>query len=361
MTTIYDVARAAGVSSKTVSRVINGDAPVNENTRRAVHAAIAELSYVPSKAARSMRSNKSGLIGLISSAMSTPRRLSDPAGLPAIHIVQGTQQYFATHEKTLLMADTGGQDDKIPELIHTFMEHRVEGLIYVAEFHQQVDLPTRRNGPRVVLANCFDDAGTPAVVPDDRLGGAELVEGLIERGHSRIGFLTLPNGYIATDLRLAGYRDALAAAAIPFDATLVMEGAAHNPEREYESLPATLDRLLGLPVPPTAICCGNDKMAMRVYALLRERGMRIPEEISVAGYDDYSIITHHLHPALTSVGLPYHEMGARAAARMVNLLAGTEEPDTTVVERISGPVTWRQSTTFTDAGVTTFKSNRRNR
>ena len=359
MATIYDVAKAAGVSSKTVSRVLNGDAPVNEKTRRAVDAAIANLSYVPSKAARSMRSNKSGLIGLISGAISAPVRIAEPAGLPAINIVQGAQQYFAEHDKTLLISDTGGRAEKVPELIQTFLEHRVEGLIYVAEYHQQVALPTRLKGHHVVLANCFDRDGTPAVVPDDARGQREVVEGLLERGHRRIGFLTLPVNYMAKRLRLEGYRRALQSADIAFDPALVVAGAIDDRDHEYDGLAAALDALLALPDPPTAICCGNDKMAMCVYALLRTCDLGIPEDISIIGYDDYTIITNYLHPTLTSVALAYHAIGARAAERMVQILTGAEEPNEPVVDLVSGPVTWRQSTTFRDGDVAAFKSKRR--
>ena len=182
---------------------------------------------------------------------------------------------------------------------------------------------------------------------------------MVQRGHRRIGFLTLPANHVARRLRLRGYRRALKSSGIAFDPSLVVTGALVDPAEEYDGLPAALDRLLALPAPPTAICCANDKMAMRVYALLNGRGKRIPEDISVVGYDDYRIITEHLHPTLTSVELPYRAIGARAAERMVQLLSGPEEPNETVVDLISGPVAWRQSATFCDPSVTAFKSKRR--
>ena len=141
MATIYDVARVAKVSPKTVSRVLNGDAPVGRETRVAVEAAIAQLGYVPSNAARMMRSNRSGLVGLITGAISTTQEPTQPAGLPDLFIVQGIQQAMAQSGMTLMIADTGGQLDKAAPLIQTFLCHRVEGLIYVAEYHQHVALP----------------------------------------------------------------------------------------------------------------------------------------------------------------------------------------------------------------------------
>ena len=133
MATIYDVARIAGVSPKTVSRVLNGDAPVGKSTREVVEAAIAQLDYVPSNAARMMRSQRSGLIGLITGAISMSPEPTQPAGLPELFIVQGIQKSLANSGMTLMIADTGGVVEKAAPLIDTFLRHRVDGLIYVAE------------------------------------------------------------------------------------------------------------------------------------------------------------------------------------------------------------------------------------
>jgi LacI family transcriptional regulator len=269
MATIYDVARKAGVSPKTVSRVLNGDAPVNEKTRAAVQAAMAELGYVPSNAARSMRSQKSGLVGLITGAISMSQELEQPAGLPELFIVQSIQRAIAASGRTLMIADTGGVPASVPHLVQTFLEHRVEGLLYVAGHHQRIELPVIPGGTPVVLANCFDDAGTPCVIPDDRRGERDLVLRLIKAGHSRIAYLTLRPDIVATALRIAGYRDALAASGIAYDETLVDTGEITGPEEDTQLLWNAIDRLLNLPQPPTVLCCGNDKMALRVYGILR--------------------------------------------------------------------------------------------
>ena len=361
LATIYDVAKVAGVSPKTVSRVLNGDAPVNEKTREAVHAAMAELSYIPSNAARSMRSQKSGLVGMITGAISMSALAGEAVGLPDIYIVQGAQRILDQHGKTILITDTGGHAERVPALVQTLLEHRAEGLIYVAGFHQEVELPASLKGRPVVLVNCFDALGTPAVVPDDMGGEHALVAGLIARGHRRIGFLTLPEAQAqaARPLRLAGYRRALEEAGIPYDRELVLTGALFDPIHEYDYLWDALDRLLRLEPRPSVICCANDKMAMRVYALLRERGLRIPEDISVAGYDDYRIICEHLHPTLTSVELPYGAMGVRAAEKLLRLINSTTKPNEAAKELVSGPVTWRQSVSVSDSKVTEFIPRRR--
>ena len=162
MATIYDVAKHAGVSPKTVSRVLNKDAPVSEQTRKAVAEAIEVLGYVPSHAARSMKSNKSGLIGLITGAISNADEISTAAGLPELLIVQGAQKVIEKSNKTLLISDTGGQLDRVPTLIRTFQEHRVEGILYVADYHKPLELTLPGRGVPKVLVNCFDRSGTPS-------------------------------------------------------------------------------------------------------------------------------------------------------------------------------------------------------
>lgn len=349
MATIYDVAKAANVSPKTVSRVLNGDAPVGRETKEAVEAAIALLGYVPSNAARMMRSNRSGLVGLITGAISLPNEPTIPSGLPDLFIVQGIQRAMLATNKTLMIADTGGRLDRVPHLMQTFLQHRVEGLIYVAEYHQKVALPPVPADTPLVLANCFDDIGTPAVLPDDQRGQRELVEQLIASGHNRIGYLTLPEHMVANTLRTAGYFEALRNAGIAADPALIQCGDYDGREDETQILWDAIDAMLRLPDPPTVLCCGNDKMAVRVYGILRSRGIKVPDEISIAGYDNYRVMAETLFPPLTTVELSYTAIGVRAAQRLLAMISapdgvasGRDDQGPTLV---AGPVYWRGSVT----------------
>ncbi len=355
MATIYDVAKLAGVSPKTVSRVVNADPAVGDATRALVQAAIAQLRFVPSNAARMMRSNKSGLVGLITGAITgvnAPNQPNAPIGLPDLFIVQGIQQAIAQTNMTLMIADTGGRADRIPHLVQTFLRHRVEGLIYVADHHLRVALPQIPKSTPIVLANCFDLIGTPSVLPDDVRGQGDLVARLIAAGHRRIAYLTLRPDVQATPLRTQGYRAALAQAGISFDPALVEACEMDNAEAESQLLWDVIDRMMRLAAPPTVLCCGNDKMALRVYGILRSRGVKVPDEMSVAGYDNYRVIAEALYPPLTTVDLPYAAMGVRATQRLMALIAGTdqtERPPTLV----AGPVYWRNSVTEKPASATT--------
>lgn len=342
MATIHDVAKAAGVSAKTVSRVLNGDAPVNVHTREKIEAAMADLGYVPSSAARMMRSNRSGIVGLITGAISGAQDDARPGGLPELPILQGIQKVMAELGKTLMIADTGGTAAAVPRLVRSFLQYRVEGLIYVAAHHQKVDLPGIPGAPKLVLANCFDAAGTPAILPDDRAGQRALVAAILRAGHRRIAYLTLPDELLATGLRRQGYRDAFEAAGLTVDPALVCAAEIDGREQDAELLEQAIDEMLALEAPPTALCCGNDKMAMQAYGILRTRGIEVPRQMSVAGYDNYRLIAESLYPPLTTAELPYHAIGEAAARRLLALIADMESgPEDPIL--VSGPVCWRSS------------------
>ncbi|WP_116134506.1 LacI family DNA-binding transcriptional regulator [Tropicimonas sp. IMCC34043] len=346
MATIHDVAKAANVSAKTVSRVLNGDAPVNARTRETIEQAMTSLGYVPSSAARMMRSNRSGIVGLVTGAISAAHD-GKPGGLPDLQIVQGIQQVMTASAMTLMIADTGGNAATVPGLVRSFLQYRVEGLIYVAPHHQKIALPPVSGDSPVVLANCFDDAGTPAVIPDDRAGQRALVSKLIRAGHRRIAYLALPDALIATGLRIEGYRDAHAAAGLTIDPALLQPAELPGREQDALRLAQVIDALLALDAPPTVLCCGNDKMAMQAYGILRSRGIEVPGRMSVCGYDNYRLIAESLYPPLTTVELPYHAMGAEAARKLLRLIAD-EAPGPMPPTLLNGPVRWRSSVLATE-------------
>ncbi len=357
MTTIYDVAKKAGVSPKTVSRVLNGDAPVGKKTRETVESAMAELGYVPSSAARMMRSNKSGLVGLITGAISGTASPVEPSGLPDLYIVQGIQSVISASDKTLMIADTTGEAGRVAPLINTFLEHRVEALIYVADHHEKIELPIATTQP-LVLVNCHNDGAAHAVVPDDVRGQFDLVSRLVDAGHRRIAYLTLQGNQIATTLRTKGYKSALKANDIDFDPELVVVATTTRQDASVQLLWDAIDGLLSLNDPPTVLCCGNDEMALRVYDILRSRGINIPEQISVAGYDNYTAIAETLNPPLTTVELPYWAMGVKAANLLLDLIAGkTIDRKTPMV--VGGPVRWRSSVATSHLNVSQINKSRR--
>lgn len=341
MTTIYDVAEAAGVSPKTVSRVLNGEGPVKEKTRERVTEAIERLNFVPSQAARMMRRQKSGIIGVVTGAISGDATGS-ARGLPEIYLLQGVQSALSAAGKIAMIADTGDDDSRMPTLMRSFSQRRVEGLVVIASHHRQLTLTHPPADMPLVLANCFDGVQVPSVVPDDEAAQREAVNGLIERGHRRIAFLTLPIEALATKLRVKGYAAALEANGLKVDPRFVLAASEVD---DPGALGIMLERLLsGDAAPPTAICCGNDYLAMQVCRILRSRDIAVPEDVSVLGFDDHHLITDHHHPRLASVELPYFAIGKRAAERLLQRIAdGGNAGAEAVIERLIGPVHWRES------------------
>lgn len=343
MATIYDVAKRAGVSPKTVSRVLNGDAPVSKDTRKAVSEAMDALGYVPSHAARSIKSQRSGLIGLITGAISAADEVTSTAGLPEIHIVQGAQAVFQNSGKTLLIADTGGQMDRVSSLVRTFREHRVEGILYVADFHKHINFEFAQDETQKVLVNCFDDFGTPSVLPDDEGGQYALTQRVLAAGHERVAYLTLAPSQQATQLRLKGYKRALNEAGLAFDDKLVAATDLFGSAGEHQLIWDAINRFLQMKNRPTVIICGNDRMAMAVYGILRERGLSVPEEMSVVGYDDHKLISETLYPALTTAELPYSAMGARSAQLLLDLIQNPQSTPSDEPILVTGQVQLRGS------------------
>ena len=159
-------------------------------------------------------------------------------------------------------------------------------------------------------------------------------------------------------MRLEGYRAALQTGGIAYDAALVENCDLEGRDGETQLLWEAIDRMLRLASPPTVFCCGNDKMALRVYGILRSMGRKVPTEVSVAGYDNYRVIAETLYPPLTTVDLPYTAMGVRAAQRLMAMISGEarEEKGPTLV---AGPVYWRDSVTeLRPANVSLLKSVR---
>ena len=347
MTTIYDVAEEAQVSIKTVSRVMNEEHKVRPNTKKIVLEAMKVLDYSPSVAARTMVTQKTGLIGLITSAITSASKSPELAGLPSIDLVKGIQSVIESSGKTLMIADTGGIISHTEKLTQTFRDHRVEGILYVSDFNQSIKPPSFFRDIPSVLVNCFDSSGSCyAVIPNDELGGFRMAEAAISKGHRRIGFFSHSTKMVAGKERQSGFRKAHTDMGISLDEQLIIPCSTigGNFQNENHLMSEALKKVLSLSNKPTAICCGNDRMAMNLYKLLQQREIKIPDEISVIGFDNYTMISELLEPPLTTVELPYFKMGLKGGQKILNLIRDAEEAKSELLlETISGKVVWRNS------------------
>ena len=302
--TIQDIADRAGVGAGTVSRVLNNHPNVSERTRQKVLEIIADLDYRPDFSARQMRTRRSQTIGFITDEIATA-----PYGGELVH---GAQNAALASDRFLLIINTGGYADVLESALETLIERRVEGIIYAAMYHQEVELPDLVHQVPTVLANCFvRDASLPAVFPDERDGGYQATQALLEAGHRRIAFINLEPEIIASGRRLQGYREALQAFGVAYDEDLVTS-AYGNPHISFRQT----KELLALPDPPTAVFAGNDRTAMGVYDAIKDLSLKIPADVAVVGFDNYEIIATSMHPMLTTIQLPHEQMGRWAVQHL---------------------------------------------
>lgn len=311
--TMRDVAREAGVSVSTVSHVVNNtDARIGQDARERVLRAIDELGYRPNAMAKNLVKGSSRFIGLVADAIaSTPF---------AGRIIHGAQEEAWQHGHVLLVANTEGNTAAEASAISMMLEHKVRGILYSTWYHREVEVPAGLAAPDTVLVNCFSaQADVRAVVPDESGGGHDATRMLLDQGHRHVAFLNTLAPSPAREGRLLGYRRALAEAGIAYDPGLVFEV---RPEQEggFAAVPALLRS------PATAVFCHNDRVAMGLYDGLRDRGLRVPDDLSVVGFDNQEVIAAHMRPPLSTVALPHEELGRRGVRVLLGLEAAEAGP-----------------------------------
>ena len=327
---IRDVAREAGVSLTTDSHVLNENptARVNPATRARVREVAERLNYQPNPMARGLRTRSSGMIGLLTEEIAaTPH---------AGRIILGAQEAASRHNLTLAIINSALQadlDERRNDVL-ALVDRHVDGIIYATVYHDVVSPPEELREVPAVLIGAADRRGElPSIVPDERRGAADAVRALLAAGHRRIAFTGDVENVPATRGRRLGYLDALAEAGVPTDSALIA-----NAESEAWGGYAAASSILSAGGQPTAIFAYNDRMAMGVYRALAERGLRIPTDVSVIGFDDQNPIAVSLFPGLTTVGLPHYEMGAWAVDALAQQLAGADTDDSAAGGVSAGPV-----------------------
>lgn len=304
--TIRDVAKRARVSHQTVSRVINGNDSVSAGTKERVARAIAELQYVPSAVARSLSSSRTHTLGMVTTDVSDHFFAEAVAGAEAAARKRG---YFLI----IGSIEPGAEDDERTYL-RLMLERRVEGLIIavprlrLADDDLLADAATRL--PTVVVASDIELPGADHVDIDNRQGGVEATEYLIAQGHRRIATITGPLDWPSARARLDGYRDALRRTADAGEPLVepCLDWGLESGRRAAERLIAGARR-------PTAIFAQSDLLAMGAMSALRAHGLRVPEDVSMIGFDDIPV-AQVFDPPLTTLRQPMREVG-ELAARLV--------------------------------------------
>jgi LacI family transcriptional regulator len=310
--TLADVAELAGVARSTASYVINEveHARVAADTRARVLSAVEQLGYRPNAAARGLRTQRTQTFGFISDDIAT----SGYAG----ETVRGAQDVAWGAEHLLLLADTHGDAEVQRAAVEAMLDRQIDGLIFAAMSSCEIDVQPLRGLPvPIVLVNCFgNELRFPEVFPDDELGGHQAAEILLDAGHERIAFINGTAEVHASKARARGFCGALVERGMTPDPALTVNGN-WWPDGGYEHA----HRFIDMADPPTAIFCANDRMAVGAFEALKERRLRIPEDVSVLGFDDMQL-AKHLRPALSTMALPHYEMGRWACERLLSEQSG---------------------------------------
>ena len=307
--TIQDIARAAKVGVGTVSRVLNDDPNVKDSTRKHVQEIIEHFGYQPSYTARSLRTQKSNTLGFITDTVTTTPH--------AVNIVKGAQEAALKHDKLLLIIDADNNPELRERAVETMLERDVEGIIYAAMFHQEVSLSNAFAAVPTVLVDCYSsNTSYASSTPNEVQAGKDATQTLIAHKHKRIAIIlgtTLDSHYPAMPGRYQGYCQALKEAGLTLREDFVRVGDGYS----FSSFKETLE-LMKLADPPTAIFCCTDRMALGTYDALKSLGLRIPDDISVIGFDNQEVIAEQLYPPLSTMALPHAEMGHWAVETLVS-------------------------------------------
>ncbi|WP_294090670.1 LacI family DNA-binding transcriptional regulator [Sphingomonas sp.] len=326
--TIKDVSREAGVSIKTVSRVLNNERYVGAATREKVLAVVERLNFRPSMAARTLAGSRSYQVALICDNPSPYYVYEMQVGIRERCERDGVRMLAQPYdrESPQLERDIGALIDTMP----------LDGLILtppVTDYPAVLARLAERGMRFVRVSPSTEPMLSPSVHIDNHAAAAEMARHLIGLGHRRIGFIAGHPSYAASGQRLAGFAAALAEAGIAVDAALLRTGT-----YDFQSGAAEADALLSLAEPPTAIFASSDDMAAGALATAHRRGLRVPDDVSIAGFDDTALASV-VWPALTTIRQPVREMASNAADL---LLSG--DPASSERRTIAHMLVVRQST-----------------
>lgn len=305
--TITDIARMAGVSKKTVSRVINHSGLVKEDTRKRILQIIETHQYQPDPQARALALRRSHLVALIS---------DQPNPQYIVDIQQGILNALASTRYQLIIKPADRSSPDYPDDILDLIRYqKLFGVILtpsISEDEQLVDLLRQADCAYVRVAAIGLDTHEHLIETHDYVGAAEAARHIAGLGHRRIAHIHGPDTFLSATERLRGFRVGLAEYGLRVDEQFLLPGG-----YTFESGMECAERLLNMDVPPTAVFAGNDEMAVGVYQAVVRAGRRVPDDLSIVGFDD-SPMASRIWPMLTTVRLPIEHMGRSAAQLLIS-------------------------------------------
>ena len=311
-----DVAVQANVSASTVSYVMNDNGPVSADRRARVLNAVRELNYIPNESARSLKRQTASTIGLV---------IPDLANQFFTSLARGVERAAAARDVLTLLCSTESTGEAESSNARLLQSRRVDGVVYLTGFQRTPAslFELQSLGPVVLVDERVPGADLPAVVADGRRGAREVVTHVVELGHERFACIAGPTGLWTAEQRLAGYREGLALGGLDPDNMDVHVGD-YRMNSGYE----LAEKALNVPASerPTALLCANDMMAIGALEYCRTKGLKVPTDVSVVGFDDVAMAPL-LTPRLTTVRQPADEMGMGAAELLIDLIQGETKPD----------------------------------
>jgi LacI family transcriptional regulator, repressor for deo operon, udp, cdd, tsx, nupC, and nupG len=307
--TIRDVASELGMSVATVSRALSQPELLRPETRERVLSVVAKLGYRPNVLARSLRRGQTHAIVLVVPKLSTF----------FLEIFAGAEEAAQTAGLAVLLGNSDGKPEREEAYFDQVISGRADGIILLTGALP----PAYANGkralpPLVAVLERLPGHDTPVIRIDHRAASAEITRHLIDLGHRRIAHIAGSPHAASTEHRTSGYKDALSAAGIPYDEDLVAPG-----DFSMQSGADAMDRLLKLDSPPTAVFAGNDEMAFGAVKSARVHGLSVPEDLSIAGFDDQTTAAFY-NPPLTTIHTPCREIGRRATQELIEQIAGRD-------------------------------------
>jgi len=331
--TINDVARIAGVSKRTVSRVLNGSASVGEATRVRVEKVIAELSYTPSPQARGLASSRSYLLGLI---------YDNPDALYLDDVQRGVLEICSQRGYELVVHPCRYRSETLVQDCFAFINRsKLDGVIVlppVSELEHLAQALKDAGKPYVRLTSVLLDEHSHSVVSDDRAAAAEMARYFAQLGHQHIAFISGPQRYKSSTERMEGFKLGLSAYGIALDPQWIMEG-----NNTYETGTDCALKLLSQPKRPSAIFANNDQMAAGVLKAAHQLGIQVPEQLSVAGFDD-NLLASRVIPALTTIKRPVRQMAQLAATKIILSIESNQSAAQHVAAKVAPTLVVRDST-----------------
>ena len=309
-TTIKEVAREAGVSINTVSRALNGKPDVSPETRRQVLAVAERLNYMPNKLARGLRSNKTGIIGVIVADIANPFFSA---------VVKGMGKAAKELGYSIILQDTGENYKNEEEAIQIMISEQVDGLLItpVQTEKRSIHMLQESGIPFVLVARYFDDVDTDYVVADDVQGGYLATAHLIEKGHEKIAFINGPAYNSSAIERFQGYKKALEEHNIGLNESLIRNGALTMEDGYTYGKALLMDH----DPQPTALFTFSDFVALGAMKAVHELGLRIPDDIAIVGYDDIDF-AFCLESPLTTIRFPKREIGEEVVSILAKKMNG---------------------------------------